>query len=190
MSYWEEGKTFPVAGSSMTIPWSVAEEAYLGYNPRGIYSQTLLRLAERGGFHVSELDEYVPDWREKASEITALRARVAELTGRVGELEGERDALVAMTGPSPVKRLKWLDTRLSSELAEHHTLPAWGRAAGLYENFTFALDELITALEDRARAALGEGGSLPAATTAADAGWSEPDDPAVQPVTAKERLES
>lgn len=114
---WEKGKTFPVVGTSMTIPWSVAEEAYLGYNPDGRYSQTLLRLAERGGFHVSELDDYVPDWREKTSEITRLRAELETLTAEREKAEQVRHRM----------RILLLDARDSLEQtygAIVHELPS------------------------------------------------------------------
>ncbi len=51
------------------IPWSVAELAYSQYH----YSQTLERIAERGGFGPEEMTEYLPDWIEQCSEITQLR---------------------------------------------------------------------------------------------------------------------
>lgn len=61
-------KRFPIiptrghAAHPMTVPWSVAE-----------------RLAERGGFHAFEMDAFLPDWRERASEL----ARVAALVGQI-----------------------------------------------------------------------------------------------------------
>lgn len=47
------------------IPWSVAEQAYVGYMKRYGSRQTLERIAERGGFGVRELDLLVPGWRTK-----------------------------------------------------------------------------------------------------------------------------
>src|SRR5688572_15470657 len=58
------------------IPWSVAELAYSGYSAQHGTSQTLERLAERGGFGASEMDEYVPDWRERCNEITMLQSQL------------------------------------------------------------------------------------------------------------------
>lgn len=79
-------KMFPIASSygytgpafPKSIPWSVAEKAYSVYVATGGRSQTLERLAERGGFHAQEMDEYHPTWREEAGEIAALRAKLAE----------------------------------------------------------------------------------------------------------------
>ena len=47
------------------IPWSLAEKAYAVYSARYGQSQTLERLAERGGFGPEEMDEYHPAWREE-----------------------------------------------------------------------------------------------------------------------------
>ncbi len=55
---------FPIHSSNVTIPWSVAEQAYLGYIKKYGSGQTLEMLAERGGFGVEEMDEFHPQWRE------------------------------------------------------------------------------------------------------------------------------
>lgn len=55
------------------IPWSVAELAYAGYSAENGRGQSLERLAERHGFYPSEMDKYLPDWRERCDEIKALR---------------------------------------------------------------------------------------------------------------------
>lgn len=79
-----------------SIPWSVAEKAYAVYSARFGTYQSLERLAERGGFGWSEMDEFYPQWRSETDEIASLRARVAELETRaktaerrVGQLEKE-----------------------------------------------------------------------------------------------------
>lgn len=58
------------------IPWSVAELAYSVYG----HSQTLERIAERGGFGAGEMDTFLPDWIERCNEITQLKAEVERLT--------------------------------------------------------------------------------------------------------------
>lgn len=50
------------------IPWHVAELAYSVYAARWGGSQSLERLAERGGFHPGEMDEFLPNWRELADD--------------------------------------------------------------------------------------------------------------------------
>ena len=55
------------------IPWSLAELAYSVYSARYGTSQSLERLAERHGFGPSEMDDFLPDWRERCDEIRTLR---------------------------------------------------------------------------------------------------------------------
>jgi hypothetical protein len=62
----------------LLIPWSVAEKAYSVYAARYGRSQSLERLAERGGFGPSEMDEFLPGWRDEVSEITRLRKELAD----------------------------------------------------------------------------------------------------------------
>lgn len=56
-----EQKWFPLQhdhsphGERFRVPWAVAEKAYAVYTRRYGTSQTLERLAERGGFGVTEL---------------------------------------------------------------------------------------------------------------------------------------
>lgn len=59
------------------IPWSVAELAYPVYvNEYAGGGQSLERVAERGGFGPNEMDLFLPDWRERCSEISSLRAEL------------------------------------------------------------------------------------------------------------------
>jgi hypothetical protein len=68
------------------IPWSIAELAYSVYSHRYGRDQSLERLAQRGGFGAGEMDMFLPDWRERCSEI-------ASLTARCEAAEKERDRL-------------------------------------------------------------------------------------------------
>lgn len=79
------------AAHPLSIPWSLAEEAYSAYAAKWGKSQSLERLAERGGLCPSEMDEFRPGWREAASENAALRAEVERLTK-------ERDAALKEAG--------------------------------------------------------------------------------------------
>jgi hypothetical protein len=68
---------YPRAAAPLSVPWSVADKAYGVYASRYGRSQSLERLAERGGFAVEEMDEFYPPWREEVDEIAALRAALA-----------------------------------------------------------------------------------------------------------------
>lgn len=74
-------KMFPIQAQHgatahpLQIPWSIAELAYSVYHAR-YPGQTLERLAQRGGFGPGEMDDFLPDWRERCAEITLLRAQL------------------------------------------------------------------------------------------------------------------
>ena len=61
-----------------SVFWWVAEQAYITYASKYGNEQSLERLAERGGFGISEMDEYFPEWRDKCSLITQLKAELDE----------------------------------------------------------------------------------------------------------------
>ena len=62
-----------------SIPWSVAEKAYGVYVGRYGHVQSLERIAERGGFYLSEMDDMYPPWRVEVDQITALQAEIERL---------------------------------------------------------------------------------------------------------------
>lgn len=53
----------------LLIPWHIAELAYSVYASRYGTSQSLERLAERGGFGPSEMDIFLPDWRDRCQKF-------------------------------------------------------------------------------------------------------------------------
>lgn len=69
----------PVQGYAAGIPWSLHLEAYDAYCKRYGKQQALIEGWCRGGFGTGELDEYIPGWRDKVSEIGRLKAEVANL---------------------------------------------------------------------------------------------------------------
>lgn len=108
----ERRRDIPSRPHPLRIPWSVAELAYSVYSGRYGSGQSLERLAERGGFHASEMDEYVPDWRERASDLTSIRLALgphhnptlslAENVGRVvGEITDWRENAECIIANSP-----------------------------------------------------------------------------------------
>lgn len=83
---WRE-KVAPVQGYVPGIPWSIHLEAYAAYSKKWSPQPALIDLEGRncrGGFGLSELDEFVPGWRERVSEIHSLRARIGELEAAHG----------------------------------------------------------------------------------------------------------
>lgn len=97
----------------MSVPWSIAELAYSVYAERYGASQSLERLAERGGFGACEMDMFLPDWRERCSEIQALAAEVKRLTDAM-EFIGvtfEGDDLKIQ----PSRKAKWARAQLAMD---------------------------------------------------------------------------
>lgn len=64
----QEIKTAPFqgynGGCAGHITWEAHLKAYKEYAKQYGYSQSPERLAERGGFEASELDEFYPDWKK------------------------------------------------------------------------------------------------------------------------------
>lgn len=73
-------KTAPVQGYAPGIPWSLHLEAYDAYSKKWRPQPAMIEDGCRGGFHVDELDEFIPGWRDRASEIAKLKAQIAALT--------------------------------------------------------------------------------------------------------------
>lgn len=72
-----------------TISMALAERAYSVYSGRYGTSQPLTWIVARGGFGDTELDAFVPGWRDEESDLTRLRATIA----RVREIcAGDHDA--------------------------------------------------------------------------------------------------
>lgn len=109
----------------LRIPWEVAELAYSVYAARYGTDQSLEVMAKRGGFGPGEMDIFLPDWRERCSVITKLRADIERLEAesrafaadvlslsaslgkkieRVTELEAERDRLLELEIPNLILR--------------------------------------------------------------------------------------
>ncbi len=67
-------RPFPILGKQGfldSIPWYLAEMAYLGYH-RKHRGQTLERIAERGGFGAEEVVKYLFDAIESGDVLIAL----------------------------------------------------------------------------------------------------------------------
>ena len=71
------------------IPWSIAELAYSRYAHKYGKSQSLERLAERGGFGPTEMDDLYPGWIVAASEIFTLRQSITDSRSDLVERDQE-----------------------------------------------------------------------------------------------------
>lgn len=75
----EPPKMAPVQGYTPGIPWSMHLEAYDVYRKKYGAQQALIEGWCRGGFGTGELDDFIPGWRDRVSEIGKLRAEVKRL---------------------------------------------------------------------------------------------------------------
>ena len=56
-----------------SIPWSIADKAHSVYRARHGSNQSLERIAERGGFGPTEMDDLLPGWRDEVSELAKCK---------------------------------------------------------------------------------------------------------------------
>lgn len=73
-------KMAPVQGYTAGIPWDMHLRAYDVYRKKYGEQQALIEGWCRGGFHVNELDLFIPGWREELSERTKLLQQLATVT--------------------------------------------------------------------------------------------------------------
>jgi hypothetical protein len=89
-------KIAPVQGYSAGIPWVMHLRAYDAYCKKYGPQEALISLEGRncrGGFSTSELDVFIPGWREELSELHRLRAALDKATGPVTDGESQRFGL-------------------------------------------------------------------------------------------------
>lgn len=95
-----EERRFPIQPTKgnpapLSVPWSVAEIAYSQYRAKWRGTQTLERLAERGGFSSREMDHFYPGWRDCSAE--EMRERAARFVAALQYLSAP-DRLAAAEG--------------------------------------------------------------------------------------------
>lgn len=106
----------PVQGYSAGIPWSLHLRAWDAYAKLYGRQQSAERLAERGGFGTTELDEFVPGWRDEVSEITSLRAENERLRALLGSARPFVEHEVEHAGAKEdVDLLAAIDAAIASE---------------------------------------------------------------------------
>lgn len=89
-------KIAPVQGYTPGIPWSMHLEAYDVYRNRWGAQPALIDLDGRncrGGFSVRELDEFIPGWRDRLSELVKLREEVTRLRSGLASQQPQGQAV-------------------------------------------------------------------------------------------------
>lgn len=79
-------KMAPVQGYARGIPWEMHMRAYDAYCKKWSPQPALIEGWCRGGFGVSELDQFIPGWREELKEITRLRGAAKGLKDALGDI--------------------------------------------------------------------------------------------------------
>jgi hypothetical protein len=117
-------------GARMDIPWPIHLEAYEAYCKRYGPQTALIDLTGRGcrgGFHVGELDGFVPNWRDRATYFGRLVSRVDELEAkqkrRDAQIEAMGEALHNLSGA--LRASGFLDLTANHLLYEA-VVKAWG----------------------------------------------------------------
>lgn len=80
------GKMAPVQGYEPGIPWELHLRAYSEYRRQHGAQESLITGGCRGGFHTTELDIFIPGWREDAAETTRLKLALSASEQRCEEL--------------------------------------------------------------------------------------------------------
>ena len=71
-------KRAPVQGYPAGIPWWLHMEAYAAYSRKYRPQQALIEGGCRGGFHVNELDDFVPGWRDRIETFGMMRSALID----------------------------------------------------------------------------------------------------------------
>ena len=112
----ENERIAPVQGYSAGIPWAMHLRAYDAYCNLYGEQQSLIEGRCRGGFGTSELDKFIPGWREELSQITQLTAALASEKARAESAEARGKELETALRPFAeiCKRvsLMWQDSDL------------------------------------------------------------------------------
>jgi hypothetical protein len=139
-------KMAPVQGYTPGIPWEMHLEAYDAYRKKWGAQPALIDLEGRGcrgGFSTGELDDFIPGWRERLGERTAMKKRIAELEAQVADLQTRPAKLedseqyrmqMAAIGTASFGYWKPVD----GILPEYDTVPLRD-VAGLYAKYEVAL---------------------------------------------------
>lgn len=96
---YQKEKMFPIQSERgakphpTSIPWHIADLAYSIYSAKYGKEQSLERMAQRGGFSPSEMDNLLPDWCERCDKLTDIKAKLTATQARVKQLLLDRDHL-------------------------------------------------------------------------------------------------
>jgi hypothetical protein len=110
----DQPKDFPVQQFGM-IPWPIAERVYAERSKKHPTSTTLREYGMRGGWAISEMDEFLPTWRDEIGELVRLRKRAAELEHYRISFPATMEAFMKATHELDEERARrmWAEKRIS-----------------------------------------------------------------------------
>jgi len=79
-------KMAPVQGYAPGIPWELHLKAYAVYCERYGPQKAMIEGWCRGGFGASELDMFIPGWRDEVDPINQMKRSLTTARGIIGEL--------------------------------------------------------------------------------------------------------
>ncbi len=138
-------KIAPVQGYTPGIPWSLHLEAYDAYSKKWAPQPAMIDLEGRncrGGFSTGELDQFIPGWRDRVSEIVKLKERIEQQDAAIARLteraaiqpEGEPVIDLATEKNAFITSYRlWVSESTPDahpEMVHSMALSHWGRAAG------------------------------------------------------------
>ena len=100
-------RTAPVQGYAAGIPWAMHLRAYDAYCKKYGQQRALVEGGCRGGFHVNELDLFIPGWREELSEMAKLQAEIERLTAIIERIPKTADGVPVCIG----MMVYWIEPR-------------------------------------------------------------------------------
>jgi hypothetical protein len=82
-------KLAPVQGFTPGIPWEMHLRAYDVYRKEYGEQKALIEGWCRGGFGCTELDNFIPGWREEVSQFAALKKQVESLQAELAKSQAQ-----------------------------------------------------------------------------------------------------
>jgi hypothetical protein len=126
-------KIAPVQGYPRGIPWSLHLDAYDAYCKKWGPQPALIDLEERncrGGFSAGDLDEFIPGWRDKVSEIGSLKAEVAALRVALAAAPQPAIAPAAPVAEAPNRAFALMLLTAASKSGDAHAIQLAAQLGG------------------------------------------------------------
>jgi len=109
-------RTAPVQGST-PILWDVHLLAWEAYDKKWNFGKSAELVAESGGFRVNELDELLPDWRERDGRMTDTTTEPTRC--RYCNMKVTMHTHDCPYGDGQLVRRDWMERHMEEEVRRH-----------------------------------------------------------------------